>query len=144
MRLFDAPREKARPAELPMVPLRDIVVFPHMIVPFFVGRPRSIKAVDEAMSRDRLLLLAAQKSTEIEDPGERDIHPIGTISKILQMLKLPDGTIRLLVEGTERARIVRFARTVDYLRVAVQSLASSSETSADVAPLMRAVVARRG
>jgi ATP-dependent Lon protease len=139
MRLRDVPRGRSRSDDLPMVPLRDIVVFPHMIVPFFVGRPRSVKAVDAAMGADRMLLLAAQKSTETEDPSERDIHPIGTISKILQMLKLPDGTIRLLVEGLERARVVRYTHTGDCLRVIAHTVAPSAEPLEEVAPLMRAV-----
>jgi ATP-dependent Lon protease len=141
MRFLGAIHPRSRTADLPLVPMRDIVVFPHMIVPFFVGRPRSVKAVEAAMAGDRMLLLAAQRSTETEDPVEGDIHAVGTISKILQMLRLPDGTIRLLAEGLERARIVRYARGAEILRVAVEHIPPSQEPAATeaVTALMRAV-----
>ena len=124
-----------------MIPLRDLVVFPYMVVPFFVGRQRSIKAVETAMASDRVVFLAAQKNTEVEDPGRDDIHSVGAVAKILQMLKLPDGTVRLLVEGTDRARIIRYSEAEDTLRVNVQVLTSSpSELDSDLSALMRTVV----
>jgi len=89
----------------PVLPLRDVVVYPHMVIPLFVGRDRSIQALDAAMSKDKQILLVAQKSAEIDDPSMKDIHEIGTLSTILQLLKLPDGTIKVLVEGGTRARV---------------------------------------
>ena len=89
----------------PVLPLRDVVVYPHMVIPLFVGREKSIQALDAAMSKDKQILLVAQKSAEIDDPSMKDIHEIGTLSTILQLLKLPDGTIKVLVEGATRARV---------------------------------------
>ncbi len=89
----------------PVLPLRDVVVYPHMVIPLFVGRDKSIQALDAAMSKDKQILLVAQKSAEIDDPSMKDIHEIGTLSTILQLLKLPDGTIKVLVEGSTRAHV---------------------------------------
>ena len=89
----------------PILPLRDVVVYPHMVIPLFVGREKSIQALDAAMSKDKQILLVAQKSAEIDDPSINDVHEIGTLSTILQLLKLPDGTIKVLVEGAKRATI---------------------------------------
>jgi len=89
----------------PVLPLRDVVVYPHMVIPLFVGREKSIEALDAAMSKDKQILLVAQKSAEIDDPSMKDIHEIGTLSTILQLLKLPDGTIKVLVEGATRAKV---------------------------------------
>ena len=96
-----------RTAVTPVLPLRDVVVYPHMVIPLFVGREKSIRALDAAMSDDKQILLVAQKSAEVDDPGENDIHEIGTLASILQLLKLPDGTVKVLVEGGQRARISR-------------------------------------
>jgi len=90
---------------LPVLPLRDVVVFPHMVIPLFVGRDKSIRALDIAMEGDKRILLVAQKSAETDDPGATDLHPIGTLAQVLQLLKLPDGTIKVLVEGLVRARV---------------------------------------
>ena len=90
---------------LPVLPLRDVVVFPHMVIPLFVGRDKSIRALDIAMEGDKRILLVAQKSAETDDPGAADLHPIGTLAQVLQLLKLPDGTIKVLVEGLTRARV---------------------------------------
>ena len=97
--------ESAYEGKTPVLPLRDVVVYPHMVIPLFVGRDRSIQALDAAMSKDKQILLVAQKSAEIDDPSMKDIHEIGTLSTILQLLKLPDGTIKVLVEGGTRARV---------------------------------------
>src|SRR5512142_1406272 len=93
------------PETLPVLPLRDIVIFPFMIVPLYVSRERSIKAVDHALADNRMILLAAQKEQEDEEPGPDDIHAVGTAAVIMRMLKLPDGRIRVLVQGVSRARI---------------------------------------
>jgi ATP-dependent Lon protease len=93
---------------LPVLPLRDVVVYPHMVIPLFVGRDKSIKALERAMDETKQILLVAQKSAADDNPGPDDIHAIGTVSNILQLLRLPDGTIKVLVEGVQRARIVEF------------------------------------
>jgi len=97
--------ETIEPTELPLLPLRDVVVYPHMVIPLFVGREKSIKALEQAMADDKQILLVAQKSASVDDPGEDDIYDIGTVSSVLQLLKLPDGTVKVLVEGGHRARI---------------------------------------
>ena len=91
--------------QLPVLPLRDVVVYPHMVIPLFVGREKSIEALDAAMSADKRIMLAAQTSAAVDEPVDGDIHRVGTIATILQLLKLPDGTIKVLVEGVERAVI---------------------------------------
>ena len=90
---------------VPVLPLRDVVVFPHMVIPLFVGREKSIRALDLAMEGDKRILLVAQKSAETDDPGAADLHAIGTLAQVLQLLKLPDGTIKVLVEGVSRAQV---------------------------------------
>src|ERR671930_2744295 len=91
--------------QYPLLPLRDVVVFPHMVIPLFVGRPKSIKAMETAMEAGKSILLVAQKSAAKDDPGPQDMYAIGCVSNILQMLKLPDGTVKVLVEGGTRAHI---------------------------------------
>src|SRR3954449_10110887 len=100
---------------LPLLPLRDVVVFPHMVIPLFVGRPKSIKALDVAMDAGKHILLVAQKSAAKDDPSAEDLYPIGSIATVLQMLKLPDGTVKVLVEGTQRASIEDIADEGEYL-----------------------------
>src|SRR2546421_10512705 len=90
---------------LPLLPLRDVVVFPHMVIPLFVGRPKSIKALEAAMEQGKSIMLAAQKAAAKDEPSANDIYQIGCVANILQMLKLPDGTVKVLVEGAQRARI---------------------------------------
>ena len=99
------PRAEQERLVLPVLPLRDVVVFPHMVIPLFVGRDKSIRALDIAMEGDKRILLVAQKSAETDDPGAADLHQIGTLAQVLQLLKLPDGTIKVLVEGLTRARV---------------------------------------
>ena len=94
---------------VPLLPLRDIVVFPYMVVPLFVGRAKSIHALEEAMGRDRDLLLCAQREAAEDEPGEEDIYKIGTLGTIVQLLRLPDGTVKVLVEGKARAEITRIS-----------------------------------
>jgi len=98
----------ATPLELPLLPLRDVVVFPHMVIPLFVGRERSIVALDKAMRESKQVLLVAQWEAEIDDPGYEDLYGVGTLSNILQLLKLPDGTVKVLVEGSERCLVEHF------------------------------------
>src|SRR5512144_1191981 len=91
----------------PLLPLRDVVVFPHMVIPLFVGRAKSIKALEAAMEAGKSIVLVAQKSAAKDEPETEDIYRIGSIANILQMLKLPDGTVKVLVEGTQRAELLR-------------------------------------
>src|ERR1044072_506970 len=93
------------PSQLPLLPLRDVVVFPHMVIPLFVGRPKSIKALEAAMESGKSIVLVAQKSAAKDDPAPADLYELGSIANILQMLKLPDATVKVLVEGSQRARI---------------------------------------
>src|SRR5215204_7287696 len=97
----------AEPIDLPLLPLRDVVVFPHMVIPLFVGRPKSIKALEAAMEAERRIMLVAQKAAAKDEPAVSDMFEVGCISTILQMLKLPDGTVKVLVEGQQRARVSR-------------------------------------
>ncbi len=99
----------------PVLPLRDVVVFPHMAMPLFVGREKSVRALKEAMKTDKRILLVAQKTADTEDPGIDDVYPVGTLANILQLLKLPDGTLKVLVEGSSRARITQMQEQDDYL-----------------------------
>ena len=95
----------------PVLPLRDVVVYPHMVIPLFVGRDKSIKALEAAMETGKQIMLVAQKNASMDEPGVDDIYRIGTLSTILQLLKLPDGTVKVLVEGVERARMVEFVES---------------------------------
>jgi ATP-dependent Lon protease len=104
----------ARAELLPVLPLRDIVVFPHMIVPLFVGREKSVRALEAVMKDDKQILLVAQKNAAQDDPSVDDIYRVGTVSTILQLLKLPDGTVKVLVEGSRRARIAGFKETESF------------------------------
>ena len=98
----------------PVLPLRDIVVFPHMIVPLFVGREKSVRALEEVMRDDKQILLSSQKDASEEEPTGDSIYHVGVLANVLQLLKLPDGTVKVLVEGRQRARITRFLPNDDY------------------------------
>ena len=98
----------------PVLPLRDIVVFPHMIVPLFVGREKSVRALEDVMKEDKQILLVAQKEASMDDPTPEDIHRMGTVGAVLQLLKLPDGTVKLLAEGGSRASIKNFTDASSY------------------------------
>src|ERR1700757_3045271 len=107
---------------VPLLPLRDIIVFPHMVVPLFVGRQKSIKALEEAMNKQKYILLAAQKDAKTNDPGEEDIYRVGTLGTVVQLLRLPDGTVNVLVEGKKRARIVQYVDHPEYFLVEVEEI----------------------
>ena len=98
----------------PLLPLRDIIVFPNMVVPLFVGREKSIKALNEVMKNDKKIILVTQKNSELDDPEEEDIFNYGCESSVLQLLKLPDGTVKVLVEGKNRVKIKEFSKKEDY------------------------------
>ena len=123
-----------QPLTLPVLPLRDVVVFPHMVIPLFVGRAKSITALERAMEVDKKIFLVAQKDAGQDDPGADDIYQIGTVSTILQLLKLPDGTVKVLVEGVERAEIESYAETEECFSATVVTLpqTQASEREAEV------------
>src|SRR5438067_4338055 len=104
------------PAELPVLPLRDIVIYPFMIVPLFVSRDRSIRAVEEALKKDRMILLVSQKDVNKEEPEQDDLYTVGTVAIIMRMLKLPDGRIRILIQGLSRCRVDHIVGTGEYVR----------------------------
>jgi ATP-dependent Lon protease len=101
-------------SRVPVLPLRDVVVYPHMVIPLFVGRDKSIQALDAAMRDNKQILLVAQKSADTDDPSLEDMYRVGTLANILQLLKLPDGTVKVLVEGGDRSRITKYLSTEDY------------------------------
>ncbi|UWF59885.1 endopeptidase La [Brucella sp. 2716] len=123
-----------------VLPLRDIVVFPHMIVPLFVGREKSIRALEEVMGVDKQILLATQKNAADDDPAPDAIYEIGTIANVLQLLKLPDGTVKVLVEGTARAKISKFTDREDYHEAYAAALAEPEEDAVEIEALARSVV----
>ena len=124
----------------PVLPLRDIVVFPHMIVPLFVGREKSIHALEEVMRDDKQILLVAQKNASQDDPGRDDIYRVGTVSSVLQLLKLPDGTVKVLVEGNARARVKGFVENERFFQVKAEVLPDAATDPREVEALARAVV----
>ncbi|HEY3121196.1 MAG TPA: endopeptidase La [Vicinamibacteria bacterium] len=131
------------PETLPVLPLRDIVIFPFMIVPLYVSRDRSIKAVDQALADNRMILLLAQKRQDDEDPGPDDVYQVGTVALIMRMLKLPDGRIRVLVQGIGRARVVSFEEGHPFLQARIESIPEPEvpEKGLEVEALMRNVKA---
>src|SRR5437762_12465625 len=129
------------PSELPLLPLRDIVIYPFMIVPLFVSRERSIRAVDEALGENRMILLACQKDLDKEEPQQEDLYTVGTVAVIMRMLKLPDGRIRILVQGISRAQVKSVDTSGDFLRARLQVMPEEPvpERSLEVEALMRNV-----
>ena len=125
--------------KVPLLPLRDIIVFPHMVVPLFVGRQRSIKALEEAAQKQSAIFLSSQKDPKINEPAERDIYRIGTLGTVVQILKLPDGTVKVLVEGKKRASIARFLTHPDFFLVEVEEIAEVTEKNTEVEALVREV-----
>ncbi|MGH8563516.1 MAG: endopeptidase La [Gammaproteobacteria bacterium] len=124
---------------VPVLPLRDVVVYPHMVIPLFVGRQRSVRALDQAMAGNKQILLVAQKSASEDNPGVDDIHRIGTLANILQLLKLPDGTVKVLVEGGRRAQIKAFAAGTDSYASEIELLESPDVDEREVEVLSRSV-----
>ncbi len=139
-----APEKAAQAAGelLPVLPLRDIVVFPHMIVPLFVGREKSVRALEAVMKEDKQILLVAQKNAAQDDPSADDIYRIGTVSTILQLLKLPDGTVKVLVEGGKRAKITAFKETEHYFEAFVEPMPDRESEAKELDALGRTVVSQ--
>ncbi len=127
---------------LPVLPLRDIVVFPHMIVPLFVGREKSVRALEAVMRDDKQILLVAQRNASQDDPGADDLYQIGTVSTVLQLLKLPDGTVKVLVEGGRRARIVGFKETESHFEAYATTIEDAPAQPAEAEALARTVVSQ--
>ncbi len=125
---------------LPLLPLRDIVVFPHMVAPLFVGRAKSVQALSDAMNRDKKVFLATQKKVDIDNPRPQDISSIGAIGDVLQLLRLPDGTVKALVEGQTRARIVRFIKNKDLFLVEIEPIVEPEISTTESVALNRAIV----
>ena len=124
----------------PSLPLRDIVVFPGMIVPLFVGRDKSIKALNEVMKSNKKIVLITQKNAEIDDPTEKDLYSFGCESKILQLLKLPDGTVKVLVEGIDRIKIAEFKNEKDYLLSSTEVVKDKIDPKEDLLALSIAII----
>ncbi len=136
---LDLPAERI---ELPLLPLRDVVVFPHMVIPLFVGRPKSIKALETAMEAGKHILLVAQKSAAKDEPGVEDMYEIGCVANILQMLKLPDGTVKVLVEGGQRARIERITDERAMFVAMLMPLPADERATHEVEAMRRAIIAQ--
>ncbi len=124
---------------LPLLPLRDVVVYPHLVIPLFVGRAKSVRALEIAVDNGKQILLVAQKSANQEEPGPSDLYEIGTLATILQMLKLPDGTVKVLVEGVSRARVLEFVEREDSFAARIASVDAGVSDNSEVQALMRAV-----
>src|SRR5882757_8956375 len=132
----------ADPIELPLLPLRDVVVFPHMVIPLFVGRPKSIKALEAAMESGKNIMLVAQKNAAKDEPAAEDIYSIGCVASILQLLKLPDGTVKVLVEGAQRARIHRIDDVNSHFTCDLTPIVADSTVGAEAEALRRAIVSQ--
>jgi len=135
---FDA--SNASGTLLPLLPLRDIVVFPHMVAPLFVGRDKSVNALAYAMNKDKQIFLATQEKAKVDEPDKKDICRVGTIGTVLQLLRLPDGTVKALVEGKTRARIRRFVENETFFHVDVEQIVEQELTSAEAVALSRAIM----
>src|SRR5256886_6978088 len=136
------PRPPLIPGETrayPVLPLRDIVVFPHMIAPLFVGRKKSILALEEVMRSDTFILLAAQKNASDDDPATEAIYEVGTLASVLQLLKLPDGTVKLLVEGAQRAKVVKYTDRSEYYEAEAVALGDTMGERVEAKALARSV-----
>ena len=134
--------ELSRGVLYPVLPLRDIVVFPHMIVPLFVGREKSVRALEDVMNDDKQILLVTQKNAAQDDPSPSDIYSVGTVGTVLQLLKLPDGTVKVLVEGSQRSSILRFADNEDFFQVYAEIVEDEGGQQAELEALGRAAVAQ--
>ena len=134
-------KELPIPEELPLLPVRDVVIFPYMIIPLFVGREKSIAAVDAALARDRLIFLATQKELGEEEPGPEDIYTVGTVAMIMRMLKLPDGRVKILIQGLSKGRLKEFVSQELFLEAKVERIVEprSGELSLETEALMRTV-----
>ena len=138
----DIPSLPAANELFPLLPLRDVVVFPHMVIPLFVGRTKSIKALETAMEADKSIALVAQKSAAKDEPGKDDLYTIGSMANILQMLKLPDGTVKVLVEGTHRANVQRVFDAKTHFDAEVQIIPAEDGTDSEAEAMRRVLIAQ--
>ena len=124
----------------PVLPLRDVVVLPHMVIPLFVGRDKSIKAIQSVAEEGQSILLVTQRRSDLDDPTTSDLYAVGTLGQVLQILKMPDGTIKALIEGKQRVKILRYTEADDYFEAYAEVLQDEAEDSADLEPLRRALI----
>ena len=125
---------------LPILPLRDIVVFPHMVAPLFVGRKLSINALNHVMSGDKKILLITQKNSDVDNPKAENLHPFGTLAKILQLLKMPDGTFKVLVEGIERVKVAKILENENFIFANYKIIKSEDKNSSKSKALMKIII----
>jgi len=125
--------------QYPILPLRDVVVFPNMVVPLFVGREKSIKALEYAMSHEKEIFLAAQKDAAVDNPTEKDIYFFGTLGSVLQLLRLPDGTVKALIEGKQRAKAGTITDSKDFYMVEVERVRDEYEVTPKTTALIRTI-----
>lgn len=124
---------------IPVLPLRDVVVYPYMVVPLFVGRERSIKALEVSMAADKQILLVTQKNATDDQPNEATIHQVGTLATVLQLLKLPDGTVKVLVEGVKRGKILKFLENQEYFLADIELILDVSTEDREVEIFIRSL-----
>ncbi|CAL4324419.1 endopeptidase La [Buchnera aphidicola] len=134
--------ERSERIEIPVLPLRDVVVYPHMVIPLFIGRKKSIKCIEKSMNNDKKILLVAQKKASMEEPKSIDLFSIGTIASILQMLQLPDGTVKVLVEGLQRAKIISFNENNECFFAEVEKIKDNTIEKKEEKVLIRATIAQ--
>jgi len=135
-------KSRAVPDQAPILPTRGAVIYPYLVVPLFVGRSRSVEALEAAMKEERRIVLVAQRNIDVDDPGPEDVYAIGTLAEVVQLLRLPDGTIRVMIEGFARVRIEGFVQTDPYLRASIGSLPEVEEPGIETEALVRNVVAQ--
>lgn len=140
--MSNVPERAGEEILLPLLPLRDVVVFPHMVIPLFVGRPKSIKALDTAMEAGKSILLVAQKSAAKDEPGPQDLYTIGSVANILQMLKLPDGTVKVLVEGAQRARLLEVLDNKTHFSARAEVVAPESVQTTETEAMRRTIMSQ--
>lgn len=143
MEISESPKTPSSTLELPVLPLRDVVVYPHMVIPLFVGREKSIHALDAAMnSGSKQILLVAQKEASEDSPADKDIYTVGAVSTILQLLKLPDGTVKVLVEGVRRGRVINFIQSEPYFLVNAEYVGEGEISEEEAEALVRTVLSQ--
>ena len=135
----EKPVPRKIPRVLPVLPVRDQVYFPRMLFPLFVGREKSIRALETAIARNRYIILVAQKEITTEDPEPEDIYDVGLLTEVMQILRVPDGTMRVMLEGVERVRMLSYVQTEPYLRARIKVLPTIEEKTLEIEALMRSI-----
>ncbi|MCY3756837.1 MAG: LON peptidase substrate-binding domain-containing protein, partial [Acidobacteria bacterium] len=139
MAMFGKPKEKSEYTLLPMVPIRDVVLFPHMMIPFVIGRPASVKALEVAFNGDKRIFLATQHDAAVDDPQPSEIYSTGTVANIVQSLRLPDGNIKVLVEGLERAKALQILEEDEYMKAVLRPTSPARPAQGDTEALVNKV-----